>query len=260
MSDQYKQHRAIIIRDRDAFLKHVVGPRRDIKPNVKFMIAIMLTHIDGNTGQCAVGAEKLSTEMGCTPRYAEMLLKKVKATGLVDWPKNKGGGTRNTNHFMFLGLPYGGNSVSPTPNTVFGVHNNANPERTAHSTPNKIESNPEQNRVQPRTLCSDVQVSQVNQEDSQGAIAPVCEEKEKGSQKEVRKEAAPQGGIRGRDLPLKANSLSPETVSPRGRSILPIDDPVRKAEMEVNFQNLLRRMNAAEDKSTYSSVKSKFIW
>jgi hypothetical protein len=203
-----KQDRAVIIRDRDAFLKHVVGPRKDIKPNVKFMIAIMLTHIDAKTGECTVGAEKLATEMGCTTRHAERLLRKVKATGLVDWPKNKGGGSDKTNHFIFPGLQYGGNSASPTPTTLVGVYN-GNPDQTAPSTPTKIEANPDQNDLQPRPLWSDVQVSQVSGL-SQGSESEEDFKEEGGGNRETSGAERKKGAIRGTEIGVGTESANRE--------------------------------------------------
>jgi hypothetical protein len=217
-----KQDRAVIIRDRDAFLKHVVAPRQDIKPNVKLMIAIMLTHVDNKTGECTVGARKLATEMGCTLRHAQELLKKVKATGLVDWPKNKGGGPSNTNRYIFIGLQYCGNSTSPTTNTVFGVHN-GNYEQTAPSTTNKIEANYEQNDPQLRTLCSYVQVSQVSGL-SQGSESEEDFKEEGGGNRETSGAERKKGAIRGTEVEVGTESAN------RG---FPLESPLEFSELQA---------------------------
>jgi hypothetical protein len=132
-------------------------------------------------------------------------------TAPVSWPLIGG------NRYIFIGLQYGGNSAFPTPNTVFGVHN-CDTEQTAPPTPNKIEANPEQNDPQHRTLCSDVQVSQVSGL-SQGS------ESSKDSE-EGRKEEGRQGtvtevgtGSANRDLPLESplefSELQAPSICPR---------------------------------------------
>jgi hypothetical protein len=157
---------AVTIRDRTEFLTEVVGPRRDIKPLVKFMIAVMETFINAETGICVVGAETLARCVGCSERSVNRMLVAAKAASLIDYPPNKGGrGLHHTNSYVFVGLKYGG-VPDLNPDRAMSGFSSLNPDKNDAKPCQNEQQTLTKTTLNPDRAMSDVQVSriQVSQE------------------------------------------------------------------------------------------------
>jgi hypothetical protein len=200
LSDE--QQRKVIIRDRDAFMLAVLS-RRDIKPNVKFLITAMLTHIDAKTGNCKVAASTLAKDLHCTARHIQRLLPKARATGLVDWSENKGGRGDSGNSYCFAGLLYGGSVHGSKHDHMMSDLTNSKYDQNEGASTTKIEVKYDQNRGQ-------VRPHDVGRSGIQESGLSQASESDEDFENVGRKEEASQGGVRveaesaNQNLPLES--------------------------------------------------------